>query len=268
MVLPSPSRRPLKGGILFKLLVGLVAFAGMLVLGWMLLLPGLLTSALERRTGFPAKVVSFYANPFKGDIDLLGLTLMNPAGFSPRPFVEVRQFNAKTDTASFFGDRPVIDEAFIDVERVTVVTNADGSNNVDLIYKRLAPLAENTNAKGKPVAAAPVAPEPLRFYIRRLEIRFDEIVLVDLRGPRPVERTVHLRFHHTYQDVTSTSQFASETLPGLAVVGKALQALIPGDLGRIIGEATQPNARGKSAPGKKSETVNQLIEKLEETPKP
>jgi hypothetical protein len=267
VLFPPFRRRSVKGGILFKLLVGLVAFTAMLVLGWMLLLPGLLTSALERRTGFPAKVVSFYANPFKGDIDLLGLTLMNPAGFSPRPFVEVRQFNAKTDTASFFGDRPVIDEAFIDVERVTVVTNADGSNNVDLMYKRLAPLAETGNAKGKPGAAAP-APEPLRFYIRQLEIRFDEIVLVDLRGPHPAERTVHLRFHHTYQDVTSTSQFAAETLPGLAVVGKALQGLIPGDLGRIIGEATQPGARGKPATGKKNETVNQLIEKLEETPKP
>lgn len=250
---------------MLKMLMCFACMAAILVLGWMLFLPGLLTSVLEKRTGFITRVDSIYANPFKGEINLRGLVMVNPAGFSHAEFLDLRQFTAKADLLSLFGDHPVIDMSMIDVARVTVVTNSQGVNNVDLLSRRLAWLPDKKDAKAK--TAAPAAGSPLKFLIRHLDVRLGEVVVVNDSGKTPATQLTPLNFRHTYTNVTSGDKFLAETAPSLN--GVTLAALLPGDTGKALDEATQRALpRQTYAFRRAGESGSSATPALEEKPKP
>src|SRR4051812_27972802 len=94
------SRSTKGGGALTQILMFLVCAFAMLATGWMLLLPGLFTSVIENRTGFPAHVESFYANPFTAEVRMRGLVIVNPSGFGGSEFLDLQQFTAKADLFS------------------------------------------------------------------------------------------------------------------------------------------------------------------------
>lgn len=246
---------------MLKTLMCLVCVAATVALGWMLFLPGLLTSVLEKRTGFITRVDSFYANPFKGEINLRGLVMVNPPGFGHSECLDLRQFTAKADLFSLFGSHPVIDMSTIDVARVTVVTNSQGVNNIDLLSRRLSWLPDK-NGKGKATADS-----PLGFLIRHLDVKLGEVVVVDDSGKTPSKRDTPLNFQHTYTNVTSGSKFLAETAPSLN--GTSLATLLPGDTGRALDVATQRALpRQTYAFRRAGEKDSDAMPALEEKPKP
>jgi len=252
---------------MLKTLMCVACIAVMLVLGWMLFLPGLLTSVLEKRTGFITRVDSIYANPFKGEINLRGLVMVNPAGFNHAEFIDLRQFSAKADMLSLFGSRPVIDMSTIDVARLTVVTNAQGVNNVDLLSRRLSWLPDK-KAKAKAKTKEPAAEDsPLKFMIRHLDVRLGEVVVVNDSGVTPTKTATEMNFQHSYTNVTSGDKFLAETAPKLN--GVTLAAIIPGETGKALEEATQRALpRQTYAFRRAGENGGTTTPALEEKPKP
>jgi uncharacterized protein involved in outer membrane biogenesis len=225
----------------------LVCAFAMAAFGWMLLLPGLFTSVIENRTGFPASVESFYANPFTGEVRMRGLVVVNPAGFNETKFIDLQQFSAKADLFSLLGKSPVLDMTTLDLARITVVTNAQGANNLDLVYRRLALAGEK-----KAVAAG--KPSPLQFLVRNLDVRVNEVVVKDERAGKISENVHQLAFQRSYSNVTPATDF-SENLPtSVAAAGKDVGSVLTGDLKQIVTRATQPIDRKTYAWGDKKGT--------------
>lgn len=254
---------------MLKTLMCLVCVAAMLVLGWMVFLPGLLTSVLEKRTGFVTRVDSIYANPFKGEINLRGLVMVNPAGFRHAEFLDLRQFTAKADLLSLLGDHPVIDMSTIDVARVTVVTNAQGVNNVDLLSRRLSWLPDKKAKLGGGKATVTPDDSPLKFLIRHLDVHLGEVVVVNDSGATSSRKDTALNFDHRYTNITSASKFLAETEPSLRLSGTTLATLLPGEAGRALDEAVkQALPRQTYAFRKAGEKDDVAMPTLEEKPKP
>lgn len=243
------SRSAQSGGALTQIVLFLVCAFAMAAFGWMLLLPGLFTSVIENRTGFPASVESFYANPFTGEVRMRGLVVVNPAGFSESKFIDLQQFSAKADLFSLLGKNPVLDMTTLDLARITVVTNAQGANNLDLVYRRLVPAAEKKAvAAGK---AAPQAASPLQFLVRNLDVRVNEVVVKDERPGKESQNVHQLAFQRQYRNVTPATDF-SENLPAsVAAAGKNVGEVVTGDLKQIVTRATQPIDRKTYAWGDK-----------------
>ena len=254
---------------MLKTLMCLVCVGAMLSLGWMLFLPGLLTSVLEKRTGFVTRVDSIYANPFKGEIRLRGLVMGNPAGFNHAAFLDLRQFTAKADLLSLFSDHPVIDMSTIDVARITVVTNSQGVNNVDLLSRRLSWLPDR-KASIKGNAPAAVADDsPFKFLIRHLDVHLGEVVVVNDSGQTPSQHITPLNFQQSYTNINSGSKFLAETAPSLSLDGTTLATLLPGDTGRALDEAVkQALPRHTYAFRRAGEKDSDAMPALEEKPKP
>ena len=249
---------------MLKTLMCLACMMAMMALGWMLFLPGLLTSVLEKRTGFITRVDSIYANPFKGEINLRGLVMANPVGFGHTEFLDLRKFTAKADLVSLFGDHPVIDMSTIDVARVTVVTNAQGVNNVDLLSRRLSWLPDK---KAKAQSPAASVDSPLKFLIRHLDVHLEEVVVVNESGKTPGTQLTPLNFQHTYTNVTSGDKFLADTAPSLN--SATLATLLPGDTGKALDAATQlALPRQTYAFRRAGEKGSAAMPTLEETPKP
>jgi hypothetical protein len=316
-----------RGRTLFKLLLFLIIFGGVLSAAWIYFLPTILTSALQKRTGFGVKVTELWLNPFNAKVDLKGLIITNPAGFPRQDFIDVSSFNANAKLATLFSDKPEFDYAYIEVACVTFVRDADGVVNARLFNDRMNQVPpgdeqiegakkakaketkpdamvstggpvnlskaakkndENKDAKDpkaakgqeavaakdkneKDTAADQPSEKPMRFLIRRLEVRLEKVVVADYTGASPSVREFDRKFIYTYNDVSDPKQLlAPFALKSLEPVGAAIKGLIPGDMGKAFGAATKPvdNEILKKPATPADDPLKTVVEKLEESQKP
>jgi hypothetical protein len=145
------------GGFTFvKLILFLVIFGCVVSAAWVYFLPVVLTSALQKHTGFGVKVAELHFNPFIAKVDVSGLVLTNPESFPKREFMEVTSFSANAKMATLFSDRPEFDYARVEVAYVSLVRSADGVLNAQLFNDRLKKKAPDREA---PVDSALTAPK-------------------------------------------------------------------------------------------------------------
>lgn len=251
-----------RGGAGFKILLFFVVLGALLALAWMLFLPALVRSTLSKRTGFPIELTQFMANPFTGKIQFSGCRVRNPSDWPAPLFVEIREFRAETDLTSLLSDRIVIDDAYIDVAEVAVVTGTGGKTNSQLFKERLTGKTKEAKVRKDPKEAPPA---PKAFLIRRLQLRVDKVTLANYAGSTPSVRTLDLEVDKTFTDVTSAKQVVSDAIPGIDAVGIALGGLLPGKLGEALTDVTHSTG---TVLRKAGEAVKGLMEKLEEKPKP
>jgi hypothetical protein len=323
---PGITKAGNRGGTLMKLLVFLVVFSCVIAAAWVYFLPVVLTSALQKHTGFRVKVTQLGFNPFTAQVDLTGLVISNPVGF-PRPdFIEVASFNANAQMKTLFSDNPVFDYARIEVAYVALVRDADGVLNAQLFNDRLNPqlhadktaedkkkaldkvaepprdasvsqggpvkpkaepaktAAADPKAKTKAEAAAkdkkskdakeqpevkPVE-KPIHFTIHRLELSLDRVIVADYTTPKPDVREYKCKLYYTFNNFTDPKQLmAPFAIKSLQSVGAAIQGLIPGDIGKAFGAATQPvEPMLKPKTEQDVDPLKTVVEKLEESQKP
>ena len=134
---------------MMKLLLFLIIFCGVLSAAWIYFLPIILTSTLEKHTGFGVKVTELTFNPFTAKVDLTGFILTNPPGFPRQDFMEVTSFNANAKLQTLFSGRPEFDYARVEVAYVAMVRNADGVLNVQLFHDRLNPPKPTSDEKSE-----------------------------------------------------------------------------------------------------------------------
>ncbi len=281
--------RPRRGGALLKLVVFLVVFAAIVVAAWIYFLPSILTSTLEKRTGFSVKVDSLAVDPFRNRVHFTGLVIANPDSFARPEFVEIRSFRAMAQLDTFFSDRLVIDDGEIEVARVALIRNSEGTLNAALFSDRLLnvrkhkgkpkpPADPKATAPGKPKPPAPPPPaepastqEPEKtFLIKRLVVRFEKMLVEDHTGPTPISREYTLNFAHTYENVINPQQFTvGPFMKGFTAVGSAITGLIPGDMSKTLGEATRSGTDlFREATKKTGDPFRAFMQTLEETNKP
>lgn len=262
-----------RGGCLVRLLLLLVVVMAAGALAWMVFLPAVVTAQIRQRTGFAATVTGLSCNAFTGRLAVRGLVMSNPASFPIRDFMELREFSMEADVWSWLTDRPVIDRLTADVHKVTLVRRPDGKSNAEILQRTL--VGEARLATGAP-AAGSVAAQPGRWLIRRLVLRFDRLVIADYSGEKPVVQEHVLGLDQRYENVTDAKQLlVPEVLRGLAAVdlGPTLGRLVPGELGRALGDKVRAGAAQgtevlKEAGLQAADLLKGLREKLEESRKP
>ena len=281
--------RPREGGALLKLVVFLVIFVAIVVCAWVFFLPPILTSTLEKRTGFIVKVKSLAIDPFRNRVEFSGLVITNPASFARPEFVEVRSFKAHAQLDTFFTDRLVIDDGEIDVAKVALIRNSEGTINAALFSERLLnarkpkgkpkpPEDPKATKPGQPKPPAPKPPAPKErtelpektFLIKRLVVRFEKMIVEDYTGTKPVTREYTLNFAHTYENIINPDQFViGPFMKGFTAVGSAITGLIPGDMSQTLREATRSGTElFREATKKTGDPFRAFMQTLEETNKP
>jgi hypothetical protein len=212
----------------------LAALFAALALAWMVALPSVLSSWVRNRTGFDLAVQSLMVNPFTGDIRARGLVINNPPTFPQPEFLQVREFAVEAEMWSLFSDKPVLNLVKMDIGLVALVKRPDGKTNTEVFRGYLA-LAEE--------AAAPIptsrGPDTAgkEFLIKKLQVRFDRLLVADNTGKRPIMKEYLLKIDRTYENVTDGDQLL---LPGsldqVFALGGAVGSLLPDDVGRILDE--------------------------------
>jgi len=219
-----------------KLVVGLVAFALLVTVAWILALPLVVRSRVTALTGCPVDAETISVNPFAGTMRLAEFRLRNPAGFPAPEFVDLKLFDVDVAVLSLLGDEIVVPRAVIDLEKVTIVTNADGVSNTDTVRQHI-------DAVRGPADRAS-GPTP-KFRIGELIIRIGIIEIIDYSrgGAEPVRRIIPLKADHRFQDVTDAKVVVRPLLADLARANAGnllgtLGGLLPGPFREVLGGAT------------------------------
>lgn len=227
----------------------------------MAFLPRLVAAQLAQRTRFGVAVETLAANPFNGRVQLQNLTLVNPVTFGPREFVELRRFEVDVQVFSGLGRRWVIDELTIDLPLLAIVTNTDGTTNLDLFRERLA---------GEEEKSARAAAREREFLIKRLHVRVGEVRFINLTARQPRERRMPLEFEYTFHNVSDWKQLlVPEFFRRAAASGGAFEGLLPEDLGPTLSRWMRAGGGLFHEPSRRAtDTLKSLFEKLEDSTKP
>lgn len=215
-----------RGGCLAKLFFLTLFMALLAVLCWITLLPFVVARVVHDRTGFDVTIQDLSVNPFTARVSLRGLVLGNPSSYPISDFVQLRELTADLQLASVFTDRLVVEEAVFDLGKFGLVKNSRGERNATAFVSAL--LGESpagTNEEGSGSAETPPETKTRReFLIRRMQLRLDQIVVLDGVGDAAQLKTVNLQFSQDYENVTKVSQITAPILK-LALQKGGLRAL-------------------------------------------
>jgi len=280
---PLNQLRSVRGGAVFKLLVFVVLSLGVLTAAWIFFMPMILTSTLSKRTGFEVKIERLVLNPFSWSVDIRGLVVNNPHTF-PRPdYVQVRSFQAKAPLETLLGEQANFDYVRLDISRMAFVRSVDGTLNATLFYDRLFPAeklpgedekgkSSKSGDKSSKKADSKPEPEPVKkrmaFFIQRLEVKMDEVLVEDHFGRNPTSRTFNLGVDQMFLNVSNAKQLLTPSMVRcMAPAATTIGALIPGDLGRILTETAGPPVP-RDPLKRPADPMKTIVDTLEESRKP
>lgn len=222
-LLSSKKRASSRGGCLVKCLVVALLFGALVVAGWIFLLPTIVSSTLQKRTGFDVTVGTLSVNPFTSRVVLENFVIQNPpASFGERGFFNLKALRGEVELASLNSNRVVAEEVVFDLESITIVKNAKGEYNGQLFAKRLSGEEKPAEA-GQPKAEEPAPTEPAakkEFLIKTMRLRLNKIVIVDESvAGKPRVRECVVAFEQTYENVSSLGQISGPVLTHMLTNG-------------------------------------------------
>ena len=207
------------GSALRKLLMVLCGIALFLVLVgalgvWALgrYSPRLLDASLSGQSGAHLTVEDNQTNLFVGRVDYAGLVITNPSRWQEREFLRVKRLVLDVDPLTFVeGGGQVVNEAVLDIDRVTIVGKADflSDNNAKDIGNGLKGPATSPTPTTEP--AKPAQP----FLIKHLRVRVGRITVISGDGSAARRVVVDQDFAYDFEarDVTDQNFNAKVTGP-------------------------------------------------------
>lgn len=197
----------LSGIVLFLILVGAL---GVWALGRFS--PRLLDASLSGQSGAHLTVEDNQTNLFVGRVDYAGLVITNPSRWQEREFLRVKRLVLDVDPLSFVeGGGQVVNEAELDIERVTIVGKADflSDNNGKDIGNGLKGPVTSTQPSTAP------APSPQPFLIKRLRVRVGRITVISGDGTAARRVVVDQDFGYVFEasDITDQNFDAKVSVP-------------------------------------------------------
>ena len=163
--------------------------------------PRLLDASLSGQSGAHLTVEDNQTNLFLGRVDYAGLVITNPTRWQEREFLRVKRLVLDVEPLTFAeGGGQVVNEAELDIERVTIVGKKDflADNNAKDIGNGL---------KG-PAASPTPATEPAKpaqpFLIKHLRVRVGRITVISGDGSADRRVVVDQDFAYDFEarDVT------------------------------------------------------------------
>ncbi len=220
----SGSHRSRRGGAFVSLLLLMVVVSAVVILCWIVVVPRLITGSVSELTGFPTRVGQLYANPFSGKFEGYQLSLRNPKQWGGDTFVDFGRITGQVKLTSLRSKTLVFEDLRLDLDRLVVVIDPDGSTNVEALGQRFALRAIEADKKYRQYASASFLPEgesPSKFIIEQLELRISTIEIRD-RGTVPASViTDDIEYVHRYKNIRSYEQLITPQLLGSLVKSPA-----------------------------------------------
>jgi hypothetical protein len=243
-------------------LAGLFAAAALL---WMAFLPAVAEHELSSVTGFNVRLEILAVNPFTGAVKVRGLSVRNPPTYPYPDFVDLRSLDADVAVySSLFSGQVLVDSLDVDLAKLEIVRQKSGRlNTVELLG-------------GTPPPGGTAAPSrPVKYLVRKLHLKVGRLVVEDVSGANPYEKSYDLNIDQTFTNISDPKQLlVPQLVRSLYSFGlrRDTAQLLPGDFGQAlagaIGGAAQMGETLKDSAQKSGQYLKGLFDKLEQKAKP
>lgn len=240
----NPIPTSVRGGWLIRGVLVVAVLGVILAAAWTVLLPGVVVSTVQARTGFVLKVDQMSVNPFGGKVSIEGAVVENPIGWPTHEFITLRRFKVDAELLPLMSHRLVADELILDVEKLSIVRNKEGVSNTEAFRNGLAKDQSKEES------------QKTGFLIRHLVLKFDRLVLADYSGNKPTIKEYDLKISRDMHNVDSVAKLVS---PFVGMVLGVPGGLLNAGTG-FFGETLNPSQQA----GKKTgETLKKFFQSLE-----
>ena len=165
--------------------------------------PRLLDASLSGQSGAHLTVEDNQTNLFLGRVDYAGLSITNPTRWQEREFLRVKRLVLDVDPLTFVeGGGQVVNEAELDIERVTIVGKKDfltDNNAKDIGNGLKGPVTSPTPSTGPAKPAQP-------FLIKHLRVRLGRITVISGDGTASRRVVVDQDFGYVFEARDITDQ--------------------------------------------------------------
>ena len=255
MNMATSKKNSCEGGILATLLLVMAVLFAIGAIAWVLLLPRLVVSQIQAKTGFKVTVDHLSVNPFTANILIQGLVVKNPDGWPVDHFIELREFKADGNLSSFFSSKISANEVVLNIARCTVVRDQKGVVNATAFSRAL-------NGEGGSSKATESKPsgKSKEFLIKHLVLSFDKLVYADYSGATPTTKEYDLNLHSDLRDVDSVAKIVKPiTDASIGMLADALSGALNGRSDLLKDAARALDGSGKKA----GEKLKGLLDSLD-----
>ena len=257
--------------LILRLVIILVIVVAILTGGLLLTKDRLLRSsaiaAVEDATDFSLEIEKVELSVTQSSFLLKGVRLMNPEGFKAEEALVINEISADLKLLSLLTSTIRLNSAVVDIPQLTVETNPDGVNNLQLLQKQLKAYKDEQDARSGEDDAGEEGEEregeeddaPVKeIYIETLEVRLGTADIVDYsKGEEAAGAEVNLNVDKTYREVDDINDVVIDLTA--TVIQKAFIGLMGQDLGDFLDNLGDKSSEG----GKKlKEEAGELEDQL------
>jgi hypothetical protein len=178
----------------------------------------------KKITGFPLKIGSVDVRLFSSKLDVRDLTLMNPPEYQEKMFVDMPELYIDYRLRSMLGGAPHINDMLINIKQLVIVKTAKGDSNA---------------MKLKGVVSGGDSKSSAKYQVDQLRIQVGSVTIKDYSHAKPIERTLTLNLHRTYNNISDSTDITRLVL--LSIAGSVPLPDIgikPDDLKKDLGNVT------------------------------
>lgn len=183
--------------------------------------PDVAAKTISVRTDFPTSIGSHDVNLFVGRVKLYNIRIHNSTDFRyPEMFI-AKEISISASPTKLIGEKKVIDQIVIDIEKIAVVISEDHQTNVNTFAEALAGEKDKDDDKEKSDdRKEPEAKQEHDYLIRELVFRIGTVTYEDLSRNSPLERDYELNYSRTFKDVSDvTTQVVQPLVRDLGAKG-------------------------------------------------
>ena len=229
--------------LLIRIVLALFVLVLLLVAGVFLFIDPIVRGAIEKgttyATGVETKVDSVDAGFASGKLSFAGLSIANPPGFRPEPFMKIGSARSAWQNSTLFSDTIVIEELTLDGLDVNL-ERADGRTNFGRILENVGKLSP---ADGKPAEPKPESGKQHTLIVKHILLTNVKCAVHLSGSPLPTESmsvTVPKIELSEFRSDGSTSEIIGKLTKTVvdAVLASSLekgQGLWPADLSQALG---------------------------------
>jgi hypothetical protein len=254
-----------------KALILLGGIVALCALAWMAFLPMVAEHELRDITHFDVRMEVVAVNPFTGNVVVRGFIAKNPAEYPEPDFFDIRSIKADVSVFSLlFSDHIVVDELDVDIAKVELIRLHDGRTNEGQF------VASFNRGGAASAAGATSAPRKAHSYlIKKLHVRFDELVVSDNSGSKADKSTYDLHISQDFVNISGPGQLlVPSVVRDLHSFGlhHDVSGLLPGEFGDAlavaVGSAATVTGKIQAAAKGTGEYLKDQLDKLEQKAKP
>lgn len=206
---------------LFRLLVLIVLLVCIAMASSNWWIPQTTSHILTKLSGFKTILSGSHGNLFKGRVDCRDINIYNPATtFKYDNFIRANSIVVDVDMTSLLKDTIVIEELTIDIDRISVVKDKDGTPNYTLFSQNISQHIQSSKETDTTTNPTSGTSNKKAIFIKKLTIALGKVD--NINEKKGTSKTYNINYRREFTDISNFSKLGMQLVGDLRKYGLSI----------------------------------------------